>query len=454
MARKRDLPPAWDETRFGELLLQAREPAAKSALSRADNDKQYLSWDEFRRRPVPEGWTAEDLWTVARGMRIAAGAGFEGLLDKSGAPFTLVHSRPLQAILHRIDTRERLWERLLGLRRQPGSLDSESTYQVMASIEEAHGSSAIEGAVTTRREARDLIRQGRAPRNDSERMVLNNFRTLQRMSEWIESPLTPRVLLEIQTEITADTLEHSEDVGRFRKDDEVFVEDAATGEVVHRPPTWTELPERLERLCAFANAAEREASEFVHPIVRAILLHHQLAYDHPFGDGNGRTARALFLWSVLRSKYWWFRSLSISRAVNHSKQRYYRSFLDVQTDGGDATYFVRDQLRCIEQEVERLGLFLAQRQRISDWSRERLQIEAGLNARQVAIIAHVREKPDVTFTALGHEQFHGVSQATAWKDLTRLVKAGLLDEDRGAGRKIQYRPTARLKRFAAEQLGD
>ena len=454
MARKRDLPPAWDEARLGELLRKARTPAANEALSRADDDKHYLSWDEFRRRPVPDGWTPEELWTVVHGRRLVMGEWMEGLNSKSGVPFSLVHSRPLRAVLHRIDTRERLWEGVLRLRRQPGAPDSEQTYQLMAGIEEAHSSSAIEGALTTRREARDLIRTGNTPRNRSERMVLNNFHTLQRLTEWTESPLTPGMLLQIQEEITAGTLEDPDDVGRFRKDDYVRVEDRMTGEIVHQPPAWKELPERMDRLCAFANAQDADTTKFVHPIIRAILLHHQLAYDHPFGDGNGRTARALFMWSVLRSRYWWFRSLSISRAVNHSKQRYYRSFVDVQADRGDATYFVRHQLRCIEQEIERLGVFLAERQRIADRSREHLQIEAILNARQVAIIAHVREKPETTFTAKGHEQFHGVSQATAWKDLTRLVEAGLLEENRGAGRRIQYLPTARLKRFAAEPLGN
>ena len=454
MAQKRNLPPTWSATAYGDLLVRPANPEVKSALSRADNDKHYLCWDEFKRRPVPEGWNAKDLWTLVRGSRHVLGTDVENLRDGAGKPFILVHSRPLEAILHRIDTRERLWEGLLGLRRQPGTLDSEQTYQVMASIEEAHSSSAIEGAVTTRREARDLIRTGKPPRSRSEKMVLNNFRTVQRLSEWIESPLTPETLLQIQAEITADTLRDPRDVGRFRTDDDVRVEDGMTGDVVHQPPLWKELPERMSRLCAFANAQDTDAAEFVHPIVRAILLHHQLAFDHPFGDGNGRTARALFMWSVLRSRYWWFRSLSISRAVNHSKQRYYRSFVDVQADGGDVTYFVRHQLRCIELEIERLGRFLAERKRIADWARERLQIEAGLNARQTAIIAHVRKHLDAVFTSLGHEQFHGVSQATAWKDLTRLVGAGLLEENRGAGRRIQYRPTARLKRFATEQLGD
>jgi hypothetical protein len=42
---------------------------------------------------------------------------------------------------------------------------------------------------------------------------------------------------------------------------------------------------------------------FIHPVMRAITLHFWLAYDHPFCDGNGRTARALFYWSMLKQGY-------------------------------------------------------------------------------------------------------------------------------------------------------
>ena len=69
------------------------------------------------------------------------------------------------------------------------------------------------------------------------------------------------------------------------------------GEVLHVPPPAEELPERLQRLCDFANGASDTA--YVPPVVRAIVAHFMLAYDHPFVDGNGRTARLLLYWSML-----------------------------------------------------------------------------------------------------------------------------------------------------------
>jgi Fic family protein len=443
-------PPPWDASSYGELLGRAATGEAKVAIGAADNRKHYLAWDEFRHRPVPQGWKSEQLWNVVQGNRLLASTDLELLRDKAGKPFRLVRSAALEAVLHRIDVRESLWRKLLEVRLQPETSRSEVTYQLMATVEEAHGSSAIEGAVTTKRQARELIRSGREPRNRSERMVLNNFHVLRRFEHWLDSPLTPQLLLDLQAAITDGTLDDPADSGRFRQDDEVAVIDITTGATVHQPPTWRELPQRLERLCEFAGQDAENDEPFVHPVVRATLLHHQLAYDHPFADGNGRTARALFLWSVLRSGYWWFRSLSLSRAINHAKQKYYRSFVNVQAGEGDTTYFVRGQLRYVEQEVERLSDFLTERQRLARWTRERLNLEAALNARQVALVAYALAHPSATFTAMEHAQFHGITQPTAWKDLSRMVSAGLLTEHRPGGRKILYRPSGRLLKLSGE----
>jgi Fic family protein len=75
-----------------------------------------------------------------------------------------------------------------------------------------------------------------------------------------------------------------------------------------------DLPERMRALCAFANM-RTGVDGFVHPIVRAIILHFMLAYDHPYVDGNGRTARALFYWSALKDGYWLIEYVSISRII-------------------------------------------------------------------------------------------------------------------------------------------
>ncbi len=362
-----------------------------------------------------------------------------------GKPFSLNPSDPLLAALHRIDNRSDLWAALQSVNAQDDSV----SYRLMASIEEAHHSSAIEGAVTTRRQSRELIRTGRQPRNRSERMVLNNFQTLEQLEQWSRLPLTSELLCTIQRSITADTLDDEQDVGRLRTDDDVHVIDGTTGNVNYTPPPARELARRMERLCQFANEESTDEA-FLHPITRAILLHHQLAYDHPFGDGNGRTARALFLWSILRSGYHWFRSLSISRGVHRAREQYYRSFVHVQTDAGDVTYFVRQQLRCIEQEIQALARFLARRAQLERWLETKQAVTTSLNARQIALVEYALDHLDAEFTSLEHSQFHRVTKVTAWTDLKRMVREKLL-RGKKVGRELHYLATPKLRDLAAHR---
>src|SRR3546814_850888 len=100
-----------------------------------------------------------------------------------------------------------------------------------------------------------------------------------------------------------EALEVPAQAGRLSAaEDNVIVQDRGDPTITrHVPPPADELPARLQALCDFANA--RDEGEFLHPIVRAIAVHFQIGYDHPFCDGNGRTARALFYWSMLSSGY-------------------------------------------------------------------------------------------------------------------------------------------------------
>jgi Fic family protein len=204
----------------------------------------------------------------------------------------------------------------------------------------------LEGAVVTRSEAREMIREGRAPSSKHEKMVMNNFKTMAMLSKLRDRDLSPELILEIHREITAGTLDDPRDEGLLRtSNDQVRVEDEESGDVFHIPPPADELPERLKRLCAFSN--EKGMAGFLHPVIRSILLHFWVAYDHPFIDGNGRTARALFYWSMLRHGYWLAELFSISHEILKAPKQYYRAFLYTETDGNDLNYFIHHQLKTI-----------------------------------------------------------------------------------------------------------
>jgi Fic family protein len=230
-------------------------------------------------------------------------------------------------------------------------------------------------------------------------------------------------------------------------EDRIKVFDRATGAILHDPPPAEQLPERLEKLCAFANGQELDT--FLHPVVRAIIVHFWLAYDHPFDDGNGRTARALFYWSMLSQGYWLAEFLTISSILNRAPAQYARSFLYTDTDENDLTYFIMYQLQVIMRAINGLEGYL-QRKMAEVKRTEKLikQLET-LNHRQTALLNHALRHLDHTYTVTSHSRSHNVVAQTARTDLEGLVERGLLDK-RKVGKSHRYYPVENL----SERLKD
>lgn len=311
-------------------------------------------------------------------------------------------------------------------------------YLVNSLMEEAIRSSQLEGATTSRREAKELLRTGRQPKDRSEQMILNNYRGLQFMREEMADELTPQGVLQLHKILTEGTLDHPDAAGRLQRpeEDRVAVYDRDGGRRLHKPPTAEELPERLQRLCDFAN--EGDGGEvFVHPVIRAILLHFGLAYDHPFEDGNGRTARILFFWSMRRSGYWMAEYLSISTILRKAPAQYGRAFLETETDEGDTTYFLIHQLQVIEQAINQMRRYLQRKAREVQEIEDLLQGADGFNRRQLEVLTEAIRHPDASYSFSGHAANHRVTHETARSDLFSLAQRGLLTQRR-VGREYSF----------------
>jgi Fic family protein len=216
------------------------------------------------------------------------------------------------------------------------------------------------------------------------------------------------------------------------------------------------LSARLERLCEFANGTEDDEPS-VHPVIRAILLHFMLAYDHPFADGNGRAARALFYWSMLRQGYWLMEFVSISSVLRKAPAQYARAYLHTESDGGDVTYFMLHQLSVIEQSLVALKTYVQQRgqeARQVEQTLHALDANVNLNARQLALLAGALKQRSNRYTVESHKRSHNVAYATARADLLALTELGLL-EQRKRGRAWEFlAPTDLAERMAAATHGE
>jgi Fic family protein len=275
-------------------------------------------------------------------------------------------------------------------------------------------------------------------------MILNNYRALQFMRETNGDELTPEAVLELHRVVTAGTLDNPDAAGRLQRPDEerVAVYDQDDHSVLHRPPPAEQLPARLQALCNFANEGAGD-NQFLHPVVRALILHFWIGYDHPFEDGNGRTARALFYWVMRREGYWLAEYLSISKILREAPAKYARSFLYSETDDGDLTYFLIDQLHVIERAVEELHEYLRRKVAEVQQTETLMKDDSDLNHRQVALLGHALRNLNSVYTFGGHAASHGVTHETARADLAGLHERGLL-ERRRSGRQYRFATPADL----------
>lgn len=394
-------------------------------------DGQYLHWDKLRHRQPLKNLSPEDWWAGVKAARLPLRKPV-ALSDLGRTPFHFCPVEPIQEKLHRIDSR------LAGRIGAPDAITTgaqRDRHLVSSLIEEAITSSQLEGAATTRRVAADMLRSGRRPRDQDERMIFNNYRAMATIRQWRDRPFSPELVLKLHREVTEGTLDDPDGAGRLQTQNETRVEvrDVRTGEILHRPPPADILPERLDQLCDFANQT-LTGQDFLHPVVHAIILHFWLAWDHPFADGNGRTARALFYWKMLQSDYWLFEFISISTILRQAPGQYKRAFLRTETDENDLTYFLLHQLEVIVQAMEQLDTYLQRKTEEVQAVEHKLKTRTPLNYRQLALLGHALRNPRAEYTFGSHQHSHKVAYATARSDLLELAELGLLDQS-AAGRK-------------------
>ena len=397
---------------------------------------RYRHWETLRRIPPPERLTREAWWLGIKVARLQMSRATP-LKDTAGRPFQYTLPDPLLEMLHRVD---RETSGRLPLPESVTNPQTRDRYILNALVDEAFASSALAGATSTRDGAREMIRTGRLPNDRSERMILGNFRAMQLIREMKDKPLTPELIVQIHRAITEGTLGKSKSYLR-QPGDESGVYDEVENLLLHSPPQAEELPERMEAMCRFANEGNPEG--FLHPVLRAIILHFWMAYDHPFIDGNGRTARALFYWSMLAQGFWVMDYISISATLCEAPARYGKSFLYTETDDNDLTYFLLAQLRAICLAIDALQRYLDRKVQEVQETAGLLTPSVELNHRQLALLSHALRHPEQGYTIEAHRSSHQVTYQTARTDLLDLAEKKLLEKQKRS-RAFVFVPVADL----------
>lgn len=411
---------------------------------------RYWHWDKVRFIARSKGLDPELAWIPVKlgrmhNYRYLPLAGYDGVELRYTLPDAV------QRELMLID--QQLAGRATTDIERPLSTAHRERFVISALQDEAIASSMLEGAATTRNDAKQMLRSGRKPRNTGEKMVINNYRTILFIRDTKNIDLSLEYLLEIQRTLTDGTLEHSEHVGRFRtEDDDIRIVDERDEEVMHVPPPAKELTGRIKSLCKFANESDT-SNKFIHPVIKACILHFQIGFDHPFCDGNGRTARAIFYWYLLRSDYWLFEFLPISPMFYESPAKYARAYLYTETDEFDVTYFLTYNLEIIARGRTNFIRYLLRKQDQMVQARRLFKSDPSLNHRQHEILLKVARNPDIVLEIAGHQNTHGIAYGTARTDLLDLERRGYLSRTR-AGNRYMFTQGPKLEALDLTLAGD
>ena len=410
-----ELPPKIDRKALVNTLLKKSSAEIDAIVDKINADYEY--WDKVKYKKLPEGYTPQMLWTYVKASRLK---GMIDVWEKYG--ITLCITSQMQRLCHEFDMKfGSFWDV------EGDAQSAEKKYYLSSSLmEEAIYSSKMEGASTTRIVAKDMLRKKKSPQNKSQQMIVNNYNTIQYIVDHKDEPLTEEELLHIHQLMTEKTLDDPKNAGRFRSNDKVVVADMVEGDIIYTPPSYKEIPEFVETLCDFFNNADSSRT-FIHPIIRGVIVHFMLAYMHPFVDGNGRTARALFYWYMLKEKYWLTEYMSISRVIAKSKPSYEKSFRYVESDQNDIGYFVAYNLKALEISFQQLRDYIQRKQREKK-AASTFMLAGNINQRQAMILQRLKEEPDTILTVKDVQEQFSVSSMTARKDLSDLVQQGYLTE--------------------------
>ena len=156
-----------------------------------------------------------------------------------------------------------------------------------------YNTNAIEGNRLTLRQTALLLNDRVSPANAGTNDVIE---VLNAADAWNfiknhKGPFNNGFLRKVRYELTKNTSCRIQ--GKFR-DGEVRIAGSS-----HIPPTFSDVPKLLNSLMVEIHS-KRESN---HPVELAAYVHNRLVNIHPFTDGNGRAARLIMNWILIRSKF-------------------------------------------------------------------------------------------------------------------------------------------------------
>jgi Fic family protein len=398
-------------------------------LKPLDDRGRYLPFDELRYRWAP-GLDSNLCWALVKKARTAQ---YSSILPL-GEPIqwgqfvlTPLAQKAVSAVDRQATT--------AALEYMTGQIGERAHFSYLLNDlieDEAISSSQLEGAATTTRVAKDMLKRKRLPRTPDERMVIGNYKMMSFAWEKRYEPLSVELIAAMHRVGVEgiDDLQYSP--GAFRVNDDVVVQDGE-GNTVHTPPSAAGLALRLQVLSKWINQSHDDPDrvDYLHPLIKGIALHFALGYEHPFRDGNGRVARALFYWFMFKNDFSAFRYIAISLLLRNAPVKYGRSYLTTEADDLDLTYFIDFQcsviFRAVSAFTEAYRKSLAYTESFDRWLQASGFFDQ-LTEKQRAVYQVAKSGMAKEFTAVNVKENLSCSYNTASATLNGLVELKVFEK--------------------------
>jgi Fic family protein len=251
------------------------------------------------------------------------------------------------------------------------------------------------------------------------RSVMDYLDSLAVTAKEVDLPLTRHILQEVHR-LTVSNLLPPDQAGHYRTV-KVVIRNNETQEITFRPPPPTEVPFYVDELFAWLNS---EGGKEVHPLIRAGILHYELARIHPFTDGNGRAARAMALLLLFQEGYQVKKFFALEEYYDSHPEEYYSALQSV-SHSGDLTnwleYFtlgIAIEFQRIKTLVQKLSLDLHLKNTIGGH-------QITLSERQIKLVEYIERYGEISMGNV-RDLLPDVSEDTILRDLRDLVTKNLL----------------------------
>lgn len=421
--KKQGLDERWlkllEDEQFAALLRKAHE--------------DYMPWSEFLRLELPANMSPMGTWEVLTALLRAQALWF----PQPTAGHEVYWCNVTNRISRCLSTIDRLCSSHSTLYRNV-TTESGRPFMMKSRVADITASAEMDGLEISENSIRRLLELGHAPRSDAQRLVLNTMRVMTNIEEYADRPFEASLLNELHARLS---------------------EGVNTGCLPQtKPPVGLLIQTDLDRyldtspaqaidfICAYANNEIGERYE--HPAIRAVTFNEMIHHLHPLPDLNNQVGRLLSrlycikngipllgLVPLTHAKVMWERGQPPYDQLSPSP-REYAEWRGV--DVCDATLNTTISLELAVMTLESLEQSMTRAAERDQRVRQTLAAGRHFNHRQRSIVARAMRDPDAEFRIGYHKMNHGITYATARKDLVRLVELGYLTCDRN-GHAFVYR---------------